>query len=282
MGKTLVIISHENEPRDPPFRHLIQRIRETWQSDGWTVLDAYGTGKRVPADVAFLHVDLSVVPADYVELAKSYPVAINAGIRDIRKQAFSRHRVQPGDGYAGPVIVKSALNSAGIPEQRLGVGRSSWLSAIEGEEAAANAPKWRLKDYPVYRSAAEAPPEAFRSEDVVVERFLPEIHDGLFCLREHYFLGDVAHDRAELWRSPIITSGNAAPDLVRPAPPEVARIRRELGIDYGKIDYTIHEGQAVIFDVNKTVGTGTFMSDGTTAIARKLAGGLNSLLRGES
>ncbi len=212
-------------------------------------------------------------------IANSYPVAINAGIRDIRKTAFGRHLVLPGDAYAGPVIVKSALNSAGIPEQRLGVGQRSWLSAIHGDHFAALAPKWKLKDYHVYQSASEVPPAAFRSEEVVVEKFLPEMHDGLYCLREWYFLGDAGVNRAELWKQPVIASGNAAPDLVEPTPPEVIAMRRALGIDYGKIDYTMNEDRAVVFDVNKTIGTGTFRSDATTAIAQMLASGLNSLLR---
>lgn len=279
MGKTILIISHENEPLEPPYKHLIHRVRESWQRDGWTVLDARGTKKRIPADVAFLHVDLSVVPQEYVDFARSYPVAINAGIRDIRKSVVGRIRVLPGDGYAGPVIVKSALNSAGIPEHRLGLGQRSWLSAIHGELLAAIAPKWKLKDYPIYPSADDVPPAVFRSDDVVVERFLPEVHDGLYCLREWYFLGDASVNRAELWRGPVISSGNAAPDLVEPTPPEVISLRRELGIDYGKIDYTMHEGRPVVFDVNKTVGTGTFMSDAATALAQTLAKGLDSLLR---
>ena len=258
---------------------MIHRVRESWVGDGWTVLDAYGTGKRIPADVAFLHVDLSVVPQEYLDYARDYPVAINSGVRDIRKPAFSRLLVRPGDGYAGPVIVKSALNSAGIPELRLGLLRSSWLSVFEGEERASVAPKWKLKDYPVFASSADVPPEAFRREDVVVEKFLPEMHDGLYCLREWYFLGDASFNRVELWRSPVITSGNAAPDLVEPTPPEVIALRQELGLDYGKIDYTMHEGKAAVFDVNKTIGTGTYLSDATTALARKLARGLDSLLR---
>jgi len=39
--------------------------------------------------------------------------------RDIRKSAFSRNLVRPGDGWDGPVIVKSDLNCAGRPERLL-------------------------------------------------------------------------------------------------------------------------------------------------------------------
>ena len=65
--------------------------------------------------MAFLHADLSLVPKSYPGFAARYPIAINADVNDIRKTSHSRNRVEPGDGYEGPVIVKTALNSAGIP-----------------------------------------------------------------------------------------------------------------------------------------------------------------------
>jgi len=35
-------------------------------------------------------------------------------------------------------------------------------------------------------------------------------------------------------------------------PEPVLDMRRQLGLDYGKIDYAIHAGQVVILDVNRT------------------------------
>ena len=39
-----------------------------------------------------------------------------------------------------------------------------------------------------------------------------------------------------------------------PVPEQVLRLRHHLGIDYGKIDYAIHNGEVVIYDVNRTPG----------------------------
>ncbi|MCE9583492.1 MAG: hypothetical protein K8T20_13485 [Planctomycetes bacterium] len=222
MPKTILLVHHENERLDKPLKYLVNRIREEWTRAGWRVVDTAGTRRRVEADVAFLHANLTVVPQEYQDFVLSYPVAINAHVLDTRKK----------------------------------------------------------QDYRIYDSAREVPPEVFRCEDLVVEKFLPEMHDGLYCLREWYFLGDASVNNVELWRDPVITSGNDAPDLREPTPPELVALRRELGIDYGKIDYVMHEGRPVVFDVNKTMGTGSFMSEGTTRFARILAQGLNSLLAG--
>ena len=64
-----------------------------------------------------VHVDLSLVPPRYLEFARLYLNTINLHITDIRKTSYSRNRVMRGDGYDGPVIVKSSLNSAGEPER---------------------------------------------------------------------------------------------------------------------------------------------------------------------
>ena len=38
--------------------------------------------------------------------------------------------------------------------------------------------------------------------------------------------------------------------------------REELGLDYGKIDYTVREGQVVLLDANKTTGRVTYLTPG--------------------
>lgn len=37
-------------------------------------------------------------------------------------------------------------------------------------------------------------------------------------------------------------------------PDELIKLRQELGLDYGRIDFTIYDGKAVVLDVNKTIG----------------------------
>jgi ABC-type uncharacterized transport system ATPase component len=38
--------------------------------------------------------------------------------------------------------------------------------------------------------------------------------------------------------------------------PEILQLRKQLGFDYGKFDYVIHEGKVVLLDANKTTGSG--------------------------
>ena len=54
-------------------------------------------------------------------------------------------------------------------------------------------------------------------------------------------------------------------------------MRRRLGLDYGKIDYVIHQGQVVILDANRTpAGPGT--PEATARTVGDLADGIWSLL----
>ena len=59
------------------------------------------------------------MPKSCLDFTARYPIAINARLSDIREASHSRNRVLPGDGFEGPVIVKTALNAAGIPERQL-------------------------------------------------------------------------------------------------------------------------------------------------------------------
>ena len=82
-----------------------------------------------------LMLDLSVVPSNYLEFASLYPVAVNGRLADIRKSHVSANLTAPGDGWDGPVIVKSNLNYRGLPEQVLegNWAERRWLSAKRRE-----------------------------------------------------------------------------------------------------------------------------------------------------
>jgi hypothetical protein len=43
--------------------------------------------------------------------------------------------------------------------------------------------------------------------------------------------------------------------------PDVLAWREELQIDYGKLDFVVHDGQVVLLDVNKTTGASRHMPD---------------------
>jgi hypothetical protein len=71
----------------------------------------------------------------------------------------------------------------------------------------------------------------------------------------------------------------ACPELVSPPPEAIRQIRRELRIDYGKIDYAIDsDGIPVLFDVNKTIGLPRPYSERARSVGANLADGLISLV----
>jgi hypothetical protein len=63
-----------------------------------------------------------------------------------------------------------------------------------------------------------------------------------------------------------------------PVPDEVVSLRRQLGLDYGKIDYVIHDNQVVILDVNKTPGSAAGGPEITPLAVKSLSDGIWSLL----
>jgi hypothetical protein len=243
----------------------------------------------VPADVCLAHVDLSLVPPRYIEFARRYPNTINLHITDIRKRSYSRNRVMHGDGFDGPVIVKSSLNAAGLPEQhgrpqrrlpriwgkfnrkltsRVPPGLPFQQPSITGKE-----------HYRVFPKRRMLPVGWLGRDDIVVERFRPEKYGDNFVLREWYFLGDREYYSCEISKDPIFTSSTNCPALEAPPPDSIRQLRRKLRIDYGKIDYAIDcEGVPVLFDVNKTIGLVNPNSERARNAARILADGLSSLV----
>src|SRR5262249_433529 len=116
--RRIVILTHRQQGLDPDY-YLGRCKRQVWELQGRTVLVHEGTADPPAADVGFLHVDLTVVPAAYAELAKRYPRCVNGAVTDISKRRISRWQVARDDAYDGPVIVKTNLNHLGHSEQRL-------------------------------------------------------------------------------------------------------------------------------------------------------------------
>ena len=263
MTKRIAIIFHENEPKSSLPRFAVWHLAASWREQNIQVLPVFGIRKFVPADLALLHVDLTTVPQEYLDFASRYPVVLNGRIKDIRKSSFSQHRVSRGDGYSGKVIVKSELNYAGQPERkllgtplsRMALRISSRFPALTPAEA--TGPDFRKPgDYRIFDSSSSVPEAWFERSDLLIERFLPEIEDGLYCLRSHHFMGDRGSCIIRRSRHPIV---NAATSISREevAPdPEIVERTRQMGFDFGKFDYVLHEGKAVLLDTNKTPGAG--------------------------
>lgn len=239
MKRRIAILMHERQ-RSIKRNYMVHTYAAFWQQDGHEVVTVFGVSEWIPADVVIVHVDLSVVPEEYLEFAARYPVALNGKVRDIRKSAISRQLLAAGDRYDGAVIVKSDLNYAGLPERTLGLAQS--------------APFRHPSEYPIFPSLSALPPVVWTTPGLVVEKFLPELEDGLYHMRAMLFLGDRISCTRMASRKPIVngTTQVQVEDIEPDA--EMIALKQELGFDYGKFDYVVHQGRPMLIDTNKTVG----------------------------
>jgi hypothetical protein len=278
----IAVLFHEGEREANLGSYIVHHLAKYWREDGHEVRFLFGTRDPIPADLLLVHVNLSVVPADYLRFARRYPVALNARIGDIRKSAISQNLVRPGDGWDGPVIVKSDLNYAGQPELVLGGNWAEqrfalWRRFVRRMPRVARweKPITQWQDYEVFERLSAVPRALLRSRKVVVERFRPELEGGLYHLRIYQFLGDRYTCSRLASPNPVIKAQNSVRvEQIEPHP-EVLAWRERLGIDYGKLDYVVEGGEAVLLDVNKTTGASRHMADANLdAMRRHLAEGL--------
>ena len=92
--------------------------------------------------------------------------------------------------------------------------------------------------------------------DVLVEKFIPEMRDGFYCLRVYHFLGQKGVCVFRQSTHPIINAETAVKREVVDVHPEIPSLAKSMGFDYGKFDYVMQEGQPVLLDANKTPGAG--------------------------
>ena len=62
-----MVLFHDHDRFRSPSEYIIHHLAEFWREDGHTVSYVYGLKRFVPADVVMVHVNLSVVPAEYLE-----------------------------------------------------------------------------------------------------------------------------------------------------------------------------------------------------------------------
>ncbi len=245
--RRIAVLFHEGDRHVSPPSYIVDHLARCWREDGHEVIFLFGTRRYAPADVILVHVNLSVVPDNYLEFASKYPIVLNGRIRDIRKSTTSRNLIHRGDLWDGPVIVKSDLNYAGGPERRL---QQSWLyrrfrpwrgvTRIAGHFTGKEAPFSDWRDYEIFERPADVPDRWFRNRHAVVERFLPEIEDGLYHLRMYQFLGD-RWTCSRLASPHPIFKAETSVSVERVEPhPAVLAWREELGMDYGKLDYVLN------------------------------------------
>jgi hypothetical protein len=207
-------------------------------------------------DAGILHVAATRVPMKIVSrLPQQIPI-LNRRVLDISKRRISRMLVESKDDEVGPVIVKSNTNYAGLNDfARLHPAQQRVRRIIR--RLLAEKRETDAIPYQIYSSPREVPTRIWTDSGLVVERFLPERHGQLYCLRKWVFLGNTNILVIDRSSKPIVKAGESGQErLWEDVPEELMADRLRLGFDYGKFDFVVHDGKAVLLDANSTPGIG--------------------------
>ena len=283
--KTIAVLFHESTPPSRFGDYRVRHCAQFWRQWGIEVRFVQGPNADVEADLLIPHIDLSVIPDSYVLLFDKAKMVVNRHLIDIRKTTFSRNLVTPDDDYDGPVIVKTNLNYAGLPEKHLfgkpPLGRRVGqvlrrFAETRSLSKLAYTSTLKPRGYPVYPSKDRLPRGVFTNSDLVVERFLPEKEGDSYFIRLFYCLGTEYFTIRMRSTSPVIKGSNCTdPEFVE-SDPSIVAARREIGLDFGKLDYVMHDGRAVLLDVNRTptLGRQIFSEELLDHVAGRLASGV--------
>lgn len=254
---------------------MLQRLFPHWIEAGHFVVVHQGPGEPPPADLAILHVDLTVVPRDYTEQLGRYRTVVNGATGDIRKRTYSRQLVSRGDGWEGPVIVKTDANCGGLPE-------AHWEQMeVRKGRGAGGSVRYIAGPYPIFDSASRVPPEVWEDWQLIVERFLPERDGEGYATRAYVFFGDHERCNRVAGPHPIVKAADATTRVPVAVPDQIRDERRRLGFDYGKIDFVLHDGTPILLDANRTpTMPGGAISETVQNGMRDLSRGIESFLRG--
>ncbi len=277
--RRLAILVHEHDAfESQPY--FLRECVSLWRAQGTEVNVMHGPKPPNGADLGFLHVDLTVVPPPYLEACRAFPHVLNGRVADISKRVVSRNLVRRGDGYVGPVIIKTNLNHGGKMEALRAPEPDSARVAARGLRSLL--PWNRIKRrgglaYRIVDSVREVPDAVWDRRDLVVERFLPERSGRYYIQRSWIFLGD--RELVTVWYSkkPIVKARNIARyEHADGVPDELRRVRCEMGFDFGKFDYVMIDGKPVLFDANRTPILGLFTRPENAHCLRHLADGIRA------
>lgn len=278
----IAIITHEIDEFQES-NYLLRHLSRIWEQDGIKTVVVKGVNQELPdADLAILHTDITAVGEDYIRIFNHYPLIINGAVTDISKTVFSDLIVAKSDAYTGKVIVKTNANFGGMRERQKKFAEGDWQSTIEIQRP------WRrvewMEEYPVFDSTSAVPSGVWRNDKLVVEKFLPEQNSqGEYLLKIWVFFGDQDIYYQCVSPDPVIKSHNLIRREfldVNDVPESIREVRANMGFDYGKFDFAMHQGKPVLYDVNRTPGgpKDAAQSETVERSYRILSAGLNSFI----
>ena len=244
----IVIITHTfDDFAQRPY--LAADLLLHWRAAGHRVSVVEGLENWPEADVALLHVDLSLVPEAYLLASRQYARVINGQALDIRKRVVSRNLVARDDDWTGPVIIKTDLNHGGLPEMYyFNRMRQAGRTPAFSQEGLV----FCKEPYPVLESKAEVNPVMWNQSGVVVEKFLPERDPRGYWNRVWYFFGPAERCTRVLRNDPVAKVGDVLERQFVDVPEAIRAERMRLGFDYGKFDFVVNDGHAVLLDATRT------------------------------
>jgi len=227
-------------------KYLIAQHGALWREEGINVRHFRSAKAAIRrSDLVIVHMDVSFIPNRLLEPLAAHPLVLNSRVQEIRKSRISSCLLERGSDWKGPVIVKTDLNCKGKPERLQGV-----LSGFRGRW-------WARKDthYFIFDTVDEVPDWAWEEAAWVVEKQEVEVDLMGFATHSATFFGDEISEVKLSGAHPIVKASNAELCLrLDDVHEEVRRKRQEIGLDYGKIDYTHNDQGVHVFDVNKTIG----------------------------
>ncbi|MDA9149253.1 hypothetical protein N9N71_01810 [Synechococcus sp. AH-229-G18] len=214
-----------------------------------------GPEYRKEASAVLNHVNLTETPPQYQALFRNYKTGINTRLLNIRKSVICDDATLSKPGKAsGPVIVKTDLNYGGIPELQ----RLQWQGDISQgviNQTYANARYLNPNSYPIFNDSSMVPAGVWENPNLIVQNlYIEQDSIGRYCLRSWYVLGDAGFHVMTVANHPVVKGQNILDRWVLDVetPRELMELKQRLALDYGRIDYTLHRGKAIVFDANRT------------------------------
>lgn len=244
------VITGDGQPLG--HQYMLSMMVDLWRDAGHTV--AIGNCDVLDSDIGVVHIDRTVVDPSWLPANPHHRPLINAAALDISKHRVSRMLVTEADGYDGPVIVKTNDNSSSSGE-RTGLGRWEWARV---RRRLTDHLPWAWirtlpKTYPVLDHPERVPGWVWRRRDLVVEQFVAEREGDEYVLRNWMFFGDHEYATKSYSADPVVKFSNTRRyDYIDEIPESLRERRRDLGIEYGKFDFVMRDGEAILLDANKT------------------------------
>jgi hypothetical protein len=256
-------------------KYVLSHMARHWRAAGIDVEIAAAFHEH--ADVCILHHDRTRIDRDKLPPAPASARVLNGEALDISKRLYTQLEVSPSDDWDAPVIIKTDLNNFGSAERRL--GRPSIFDSMRKRLSRYS---WRMarrlppREYPVLDSIRDVPDWVWADRGYLVEKFLPERHEGLFSIRGWLFFGSRSYGYRLFATDPMVKTGTMVRhEFITEIPDELRQMRARLKLDFGKFDYVVHDGRAIVLDANKTAA---LAGEGNSPRLKMLAEGIGDFL----